>query len=91
MFNIGINENATIAEKFGNNGPQEKNNIDNYKAMAEYYRRFKKLNFDFQPKSSKRNFTIFRQLDNKMEKLYFNYFFLQAGQLLLQNRNWKIC
>ena len=55
FFNVGINEKATIAEKFGNNGPQEKNNIDNYKTMAEYYRRYKKLNLDFQPKTSKRN------------------------------------
>jgi len=33
FFNVGINENATIAAKFGNNGPQEKNNIDNFKII----------------------------------------------------------
>ena len=44
FFNIGINENATIAGRFGNNGPQEKNNLDNFKILSEYYRRFKKLN-----------------------------------------------
>merc|ERR1712045_135651 len=39
FFNIGINEKATIAHKMGNNGPQEKNNIDNFKTLAEYYQR----------------------------------------------------
>ena len=43
FFNVGINENATIAAKFGNNGPQEKNNIDNFKIISEYHRRFKRL------------------------------------------------
>ena len=43
FFNVGINENATIAAKFGNNGPQEKNNIDNFKILSEYHRRLKRL------------------------------------------------
>jgi len=43
LFNIGINEHATLAGKFGNNGPQEKNNLDNFKTISEYYRRYKKL------------------------------------------------
>jgi inositol polyphosphate-4-phosphatase len=43
FFNIGINENATIAGRLGQNGPQEKNNADNFKVVAEYYRRFRKL------------------------------------------------
>lgn len=47
LFNVGINENATLAHKMGHNGPQEKNNIDNFKTLAEYYRRYKKL--DLQP------------------------------------------
>eukprot|EP00095_Tigriopus_kingsejongensis_P011180 maker-scaffold456_size166325-snap-gene-0.28 protein:Tk11180 transcript:maker-scaffold456_size166325-snap-gene-0.28-mRNA-1 annotation:"type i inositol- -bisphosphate 4-phosphatase-like" len=43
LFNVGINENATLACRFGNNGPQEKNNLDNFKILQEYQRRFKKL------------------------------------------------
>lgn len=44
FFNVGINQFATIAGRFGNNGPQEKNNLDNFKILSEYYRRYKKLN-----------------------------------------------
>lgn len=43
LFNVGINENATIAAKIGNNSAQEKNNLDNFKTLAEYHRRLKKL------------------------------------------------
>lgn len=43
LFNVGINEMATIASRFGNNGPQEKNNADNVKTLSDYYRRFRKL------------------------------------------------
>ena len=43
FFNVGINENATIAAKFGNNGPQDKNNVDNFKILSEYHRRLKRL------------------------------------------------
>jgi inositol polyphosphate-4-phosphatase len=45
FFNVGINEKATLASKMGKNESQEKNNIDNFKTLAEYHRRFKKLNF----------------------------------------------
>ncbi len=44
LFNVGINEQATLAGRFGTNGPQEKNNADNFKLLAEYHRRFKRLN-----------------------------------------------
>ena len=43
LFNIGINEHATIAERFGNIEPQDKSNLDNFARLNEYYRRFKKL------------------------------------------------
>ena len=46
FFNVGINEKATIAHKMGYNGPQEKNNVDNFKMLAEYCRRYRKLNLD---------------------------------------------
>ena len=44
FFNIGINEMATLAEKLGSTAPQEKNNSDNFKILADYIRRYKKLN-----------------------------------------------
>ena len=31
FFNVGINEKATLADKLGLNGPQEKNNSDNFR------------------------------------------------------------
>lgn len=43
FFNIGINEQASIAERFGNMEPQDKSNLDSFARLNEYYRRFKKL------------------------------------------------
>ena len=34
LFNVGVNEMATIAEKLGNTGPQNKNNSDNFRKEA---------------------------------------------------------
>ena len=34
FFNIGINEKATIAEKLNLNGPQQKNNADNFRSIS---------------------------------------------------------
>ena len=45
FFNIGINEQATLADKLGLNGAQEKNNSDNYKILLDYFRRFRKGGF----------------------------------------------
>ena len=59
FFNIGINEKATIAHKMGNNGPQEKNNIDNFKTLAEYYRRFKRINLSMKQHKNKRKYIGF--------------------------------
>ena len=56
LFNVGINEKATLAHKLGQNGAQEKNNIDNFKTMAEYCRRFKKLNLDTGSQKNKRKY-----------------------------------
>ena len=44
LFNVGINEHATLAGRLGHNGPQEKNNVDNFKILHDYHRRFAKLN-----------------------------------------------
>ena len=44
FFNVGINEKATLADKLGLNGPQEKNNSDNFKILADFVRRYKKMN-----------------------------------------------
>jgi len=44
LFNVGVNEHASIAGQMpGGNAPQEKNNLDNFKILQEYYRRFKQL------------------------------------------------
>jgi len=43
FFNIGINEQASIAEMVGNVEPQEKSNMDSFARLNEYYRRFRKL------------------------------------------------
>ena len=60
LFNVGINEKATLAHKMGLNAPQEKNNIDNFKALAEYYRRYKKLHLNTATsKNGKSNCFIF--------------------------------
>ncbi|XP_042884545.1 inositol polyphosphate-4-phosphatase type I A-like isoform X3 [Penaeus japonicus] len=43
LFNIGINEKATLAEKLGTDGPQTRNNQDSFERLSQYYHRFKKL------------------------------------------------
>jgi len=43
LFNVGVNEMATIAEKLGNTGPQNKNNSDNFRILTDYIRRYKKF------------------------------------------------
>ena len=43
FFNIGINEQATIADKLGQNEAQERNNSDNLKILADYVRRYNKI------------------------------------------------
>lgn len=43
LFNIGINEEATLAEKLGTDGPQMRNNQDSFERLSQYYHRFKKL------------------------------------------------
>jgi inositol polyphosphate-4-phosphatase len=43
FFNIGINEQASIAEMVGNPEPQNKSNMDSFARLNEYYRRFRKL------------------------------------------------
>ena len=42
FFNVGVNEDATIAYQLGQNGPQERNNADNFKILSDYCRRFQK-------------------------------------------------
>ncbi|KAG7171447.1 Inositol polyphosphate-4-phosphatase type I A-like [Homarus americanus] len=43
LFNIGINEEATLAEKMSKDGPQSRNNQDSFERLSQYYHRFKKL------------------------------------------------
>ena len=45
FFNVGIDHEAERAERFGLNGPQEKNNSDNFRILAEYVRKFKQKNY----------------------------------------------
>ena len=78
FFNVGINEKATYAHKMGHNGPQEKNNIDNFKTLAEYYRRFKRINLSTQNKN-KRNSIIHRKnIDQIVFVLLFSRLFFDV-------------
>ena len=43
LFNIGINEQATLAEKFGSTAVQEKLNVDSYAALLDYYSRYSQI------------------------------------------------
>ena len=45
FFNVGVDEEAEVAERCGLNGPQEKNNSDNFKITQEYIRKFKQKNY----------------------------------------------
>ena len=45
FFNIGLDHQAELAHKAGLNGPQEKNNSDNFKILVEYVRKFKQKNY----------------------------------------------
>ena len=48
---MGVNEDATIAYQLGQNGPQERNNADNFKILADYCRRFQKVGLLDVPKN----------------------------------------
>ena len=70
FFNIGINEKATIADKMGKNGPQEKNNLENYNHFAKYVEAFKTLSLlDIEDKPLRGGLTNQIQLDELMMKL----------------------
>lgn len=58
LFNVGINEQASLAERIGNMEPQEKGNLDNFARLNEYFRRFKKLTLPvkFTSKSEFKNY-----------------------------------
>ncbi|KAF2361242.1 Pleckstrin domain [Trinorchestia longiramus] len=43
FFNIGINEEATLAGKLRMEGPQHRNNLDSFRRLAEYHHRYAKL------------------------------------------------
>ena len=45
FFNIGVDEQASEADRLGSNGPQEKNNSDNFRILVEFVRKFKQKNF----------------------------------------------
>lgn len=59
LFNIGINEQATVAERLANMEPQEKGNLDNFARLNEYYRRFKKLTLPVKFTSKSESYTWF--------------------------------
>ena len=77
LFNVGINEKATLAHKMGLNGPQEKNNIDNFKALAEYYRRYKKLHLNTATskngKSKAKFFTCYMYSKEQPKRLFSHF------------------
>ena len=72
LFNVGINENATVAGSVpGGNAPQDKNNADNFKILQEYHRRFRKLGLPTSQTLSgreKREFPDFLFLKNYCRK-----------------------
>ena len=41
FFNVGINEQQTIADRLGHNAPQERSNADNLRVLADYARRYR--------------------------------------------------
>ena len=45
FFNVGVDQEAELGERLGLNGPQEKNNSDNFKILVEYVRKFKQKNY----------------------------------------------
>ncbi|XP_035705264.1 inositol polyphosphate-4-phosphatase type I A isoform X2 [Folsomia candida] len=69
LFNIGINEQATVAERLANMEPQEKGNLDNFARLNEYYRRFKKLTLPVKF-TSKRNQVAEPNVDILLDKMH---------------------
>ncbi|KAA0194746.1 hypothetical protein HAZT_HAZT010001 [Hyalella azteca] len=43
FFNVGINEEATLAGRLRLEGPQHRNNLDSFHRLAEYHHRYAKL------------------------------------------------
>ncbi|XP_014278219.1 inositol polyphosphate-4-phosphatase type I A isoform X4 [Halyomorpha halys] len=43
FFNVGINEEATLAENLGTAKPQERSNADNFLLLNDYFHRFRKI------------------------------------------------
>ena len=77
LFNVGINEKATLAHKMGLNAPQEKNNIDNFKALAEYYRRYKKLHLNTATSKNGKSNLLFFLFAIKIWSVYSRLLFLK--------------
>ena len=50
---------ATLADRLGLNGPQEKNNSDNTKILADYVRRYHEETKKYQKKSKITRLSIF--------------------------------
>ncbi|CAG7715934.1 unnamed protein product [Allacma fusca] len=69
FFNIGINEQATLAERFGNLEPQDKSNLDNFARLNEYFRRYKKLTLPVKF-TSKRNQAVEPNIDSLLDRMH---------------------
>jgi len=54
LFNVGINEKATIAEKLGNTAPQDRNNSDNFRILTDYIRRYKRFKATYEVETKTR-------------------------------------
>lgn len=72
FFNIGINEQATIAERIGNMEPQDRSNLDNFARLNEYYRRFKKLTLPVKF-TSKRSQVVEPNVDILLDKMHSQF------------------
>lgn len=72
LFNIGIDDKATLAESLNATAPQRKSNVDNLSRLYEYYHRFNKLGLKPSSPHSHSDTTLSDLIDQLRAEVFCN-------------------